>query len=268
MEDNVTDRSRYEPTPQYADYVLVGGGLTSATAAKTIRQQDPDGRIVVISAEPHVPYHRPPLSKEYLKGDLDFAEAQIASREDYQSQKIEVRTGVRASKLDTAAKTVRLDNGELIKFGRLCVATGASANPLDPQKTPGADARNVLTLRTVEDSDRMRSYLKANCSVVILGAGYVGMEVAAICRQKGLNVTIVDTHDRPWSKNTSVAFGTFLRRYYEMQGVRLLLNDSIREIDKDASGDAISVSVTSGAAMPCNFVVAGVGACLNLELLQ
>ncbi|MES2463928.1 MAG: FAD/NAD(P)-binding oxidoreductase, partial [Armatimonadota bacterium] len=257
-----------EPELTHAEYVLIGGGLCSATAAKSIREQDPDGRIVIVSAEKQFPYHRPPLSKEYLRGDADFSEAQIAGKDDYAAQKIEIWLGVRALKLNTETKTVTLDNGQSLTFEKLCIATGASAKPLDPDKIPGADAYNVLTLRTVGDSDVLRNHLTAGARAVVIGAGYIGMEVAAVCRQKGLEVTVIDSHDHPWSKNTSPSFGKFLQRYYETQGVRFLMQDGVREINKDSSGNAVSVLAKSGVTLPCDLVVAGVGAKLNLELLE
>ena len=259
------------PSPtstEHAEYVFIGGGLTNATAAKTLREKDTNGRIVIVSAESHVPYHRPPLSKEYLRGKADFADAQIAPAEDYASQKIELRLGVRATEIDVKNRSVTLDNGDILTFDKLCLATGASAKPLDPEKTPGADAYNVLKLRTVGDSDRLREHLRPDARVVVLGAGYIGMEVAAVARQKGLDVTVIDTNEHPWSKNTSPLFGDFLRRYYEAQGVRFLLKDSVAVINKDASGNATSVLTKSNVTIPCDFVVAGVGARLNLDLAQ
>lgn len=253
---------------EHADYVFIGGGLTNATAAKTLRERDPDGRIVIISAESHIPYHRPPLSKEYLRGEADFSDAQIAPGDDYAAQNIELRLGVRAADLDIKNRSVRLENGDTLTFDKLCLATGASAKPLDPEKTPGADAYNVLMLRTVEDSDHLRDHLRPDAHVVVLGAGYIGMEVAAVARQKGLEVTVIDTNDHPWSKNTSPTFGDFLRRYYEAQGVRFLLKDSVQVINKDARGNATSVLTKSNVTIPCSFVVAGVGAKLNLDLAQ
>ncbi|MBC8101088.1 MAG: NAD(P)/FAD-dependent oxidoreductase [Cytophagales bacterium] len=250
----------------HAEYVLIGGGLASATAAKAIRERDPGGRIVILSAESNVPYHRPPLSKEFLRGDSDFTEAQISPKEEYTTQNIELRLGVRATGLDLPTKTITLDSGETLSFDKLCIATGASAKPLDSAQTPGAGAPNVLTLRTREDSETLRGHLQPGARAVVIGAGYIGMEAAAVCRQKGLEVTIVDTNEHPWSKNTSAAFGGFLRRYFEAQGVRFLLKDGVTEIALDRSGKATGVKTKSGETVPCDFVVAGVGAKLNLDL--
>ena len=250
-------------------YLLVGGGLTNATAAFAIRERDGEGRIVLVSGENRLPYHRPPLSKEYLRSELDWAEAEVAPEAEYAAKKIDVLRGSRATSLDLTARTVTLSDGAVLRFDKLCIATGSSAKKPDPNEMPGADAPNVLTLRTRTDADKLRPFLVEGKRVVIIGAGYIGMEVAADCRAKGVEVAIIDTAKQPWGKFTSPAFGAFLQAYYEARGVQFYFDDGVAEIEKNTeTGLAQSVHTKSGADLTCDFVVAGVGAKLNLELVQ
>lgn len=246
-------------------YLLVGGGLANATAAQTLRERDPEGRILVVSAEPHGPYHRPPLSKEYLRGEAGWDQVLVAPEQDWTAKNIEVRTGSKATRLDTTAQTVVLDNGDTLRYEKLCLATGATPKPLDVE---GSKAPNVFLLRTRDDSDAIRTHLTPGARAVLIGAGYIGMEVAADCRQKGVEVTIVDNASQPWSKFASRAFGQFLRRYYESRGVRFVLDSGAREIVTGADGGATGVRTKSGEMLPCDFVVVGVGVALNTQLAQ
>ena len=249
-----------------AKYLIIGGGLAGATAAQTIRQHDTGGSILMVCDEPHLPYHRPPLSKEYLRREADFDAARIASEDDYRASRIEVRLDTRATAIDTAAKTATLSDGSTVAYEKLLMATGAGVRKLDPEETPGADAPNILYLRTVDDSDALRAAFAQGERVVVMGAGYIGMETAADAAQNGLEVTIVDTAGQPWGKNTSPDFGTFLQGYYEARGVKFLLNDGVTEFVLTANGSVKGVRTKSGQTLPCDFVIAGVGSKLNLDL--
>ena len=248
-----------------AKYVIIGGGLTGATAAKTIRHTDKHGTILLICGEEHLPYHRPPLSKEYLRGDAGWADARISTEDEYKQSDVQLLHGVRATNLDTSAKTITLADGRTVGYEKLCLATGASAKPLD---VPGADAPNVYMVRTVDDSDRLAAALIEGRSVVVVGSGYLGMETAAVARQKGLDVTVIGTSDRPWDKNTSPEFGKFLQAYYESQGVAFLNSDGVTEIGTGETGLAVSLTTKSGKKLVCDLVIAAVGAKLNLELAK
>ena len=139
---------------------------------------------------------------------------------------------------------------------------------LSPDEIPGADATNVLTLRTRTDADKIVPFLTDGKKAVLIGAGYIGMEVAADCRVKGVEASIIDTAGQPWGKFTSPEFGAFLQAYYEARGVKFFLNDGVAEIVKNADGQAERVRTKSGQSIPCDFVIAGVGSQLNTELLK
>ena len=256
------------PGKDVVEYLFIGGGLANATAAQEVRARDADGRIVIIAAETHLPYHRPPLSKEYLRGEVGWDEALVAKEADWAEKRIEVRTGTRAAALNTTTREVALDTGETLTYEKLCLATGATPKRLSPDDVPGAAAPNVHVLRTRDDSDALRGYLRPGARAVLIGAGYIGMEVAADCRQKGVEVTVVDTAPQPWGRFASPAFGGFLQRYYEKNGVRFLLNDGVKEIVTDARGDATAVRTKSDQHLPADFVLVGIGVSLNLELAK
>ena len=229
-------------------YVLIGGGLTSATAAENIRKFDTDGTILIVGSEPHPPYNRPPLSKEYLRGEAAAGDVlPVQSAAWYLDNHVRLMTGTTAVGADTAAKTVTLSGGETVGYEKLLVATGSSPRKLD---IPGADRPNVCMLRTWEDCDRINAHLGGK--VVLVGGGYIGVEVAADFLQKGGQATIIDPNDQLWSKFTSPEYGAFLKAKLEAAGAEIVLGDEVAEITstgvktkagKSVSGDLVLVAV-------------------------
>jgi NADPH-dependent 2,4-dienoyl-CoA reductase/sulfur reductase-like enzyme len=247
------------------EYVLVGGGVASLFAAQNIRERDAQGSILILKAEQRPPYERPPLSKDLLLDPSKPAESAYLQPDDfYPKNRIELRKSTRATALDTAAKRVTLEGGDTIRYGKLLLATGSEARPLD---VPGAaDRTNLYTLRRLDDSLAIREAIGRGGRVVIVGAGYIGMEVGADACVRGLDVTIVAPDTYPWSRFASERFGKFLQRYYEGQGVRFLLGDQVASIE--GTGSATEVVTKNGRRLAADFVIAGVGAKLNLELAK
>lgn len=247
------------------DYVLVGGGVASVWAAQNIRETDKTGKIALIGAEAHPPYDRPPLSKGMIKNDAVTPDDAYSKYDDfYPKNDIDLHKSTRVIALDPQARTVTLDNGETFAYGKLLLATGSRARLLD---VPGAHRPNVHPLRTIEDSLAIREAAKQSQRVVLIGSGYIGMEVAADLRDRGLEVTIVSPDKTPWAKFASEKFGTFLRGYYEAKGVQFVLGDVVASIEgEDAGGPAHTVVTKSGQRLAADFVVTGVGAELNTEL--
>jgi len=237
-----------------ARYVLVGGGLASATAAENIRKHDGDGSILLIGAEKHPPYHRPPLSKEYLRGEAradDVLPVQPASW--YTENNVTLLLGTKAAGADTAAKTVTLDNGDTVTYEKLLIATGSSPKTLE---VPGADGPNVRTLRTWEDSDALRAHLGQK--IVLVGGGYIGVEVAADFVTKGGKATIIEPTDHLWSKFASPQYGAFLKKKLEAAGAEVILGDEVTEITP------IGVKTKAGKMVDGDCVLVGVGVKPNL----
>src|SRR3954471_784928 len=169
-------------------FVIVGASLAGAKAAETLREEGFDGRVVLIGSESARPYERPPLSKEYLRGEAD-GRPYVHDEDYYAEHDIDLRLGTTVSALDPGAGTVTLDGGETLSFDRLLLTTGAEPRRLP---VPGDDLDGVYYLRTVEDSDRLRARLESGGRLVVVGAGWIGSEVGASARQKGLDVTVVD----------------------------------------------------------------------------
>src|SRR5215204_4216081 len=155
-------------------FIIVGAGLAGAKAAETLREEGFDGRVVLVGAEPERPYERPPLSKEYLRGEAD-AKPYVHAESFYAEHEIELRTATAVERLDPHAGEVALSGGETLRFDRLLLATGAEPRRLP---VPGADLDGVAYLRTTADSDAIRERLGAGCSLVTIGAGWIGAEVA------------------------------------------------------------------------------------------
>jgi 3-phenylpropionate/trans-cinnamate dioxygenase ferredoxin reductase subunit len=249
------------------DYVLVGGGLACVWAAQSIREHDTDGKVVIIGEEPHPPYDRPPLSKNLLTDD-DMTPDDPYSKLDewYPNNNIELHTKTRVTGIDRAASTVSLDDGRTIGYGKLLLATGAHPLPL---KAPGADRTGVFLLRSLDQALAIRTALQNSRRVVIVGAGYIGIEVAAAARTRGLEVTVIEPADQPWPKFASEKLGAFVRKYYEDQGVQFAFGDLVASIEGEGeSGPVNAVTTKSGKRIAADMVVAGVGAAPNAELAR
>jgi len=238
-----------------AKYALVGGGLASAKAAEAIRKYDNDGPILIIGSEPHAPYHRPPLSKEYLRGE-DGADSllPILSLEWYETNRVTLLTGTKATGADTGAKTITLDDGDTVSYEKMLVATGSAPKPLD---VPGGDGPNVRTLRTKDDSEAIRAHLGQK--LILVGGGYIGVEVASDFLETGGKATIIEPTDQLWSKFASPTYGAFLKDKLEAAGAEIILGDEVTEVT------LTGVRTRSGRTIDGDFVVAGVGVKPNLE---
>ncbi len=241
----------------HSDYLLVGGGLASATAAETIRKHDPAGSVLIVGAERRLPYNRPPLSKEYLRGEAGESDVLIKPAEWYRDNHIEVKAGIKATGADTAAKTVTLDNGEIVGYDKLLLATGSTPKTLD---VPGADGPNVHVLRTWDDSDKIKAHLGQR--IILVGGGYIGVEVAADFLQKGGQAVIVEPTDHLWSKFASPEYGAFLKDKLQAAGADVILGDEVTQIT------AHGVLTKGGRSLDGDLILAAVGVKPNLDLAK
>jgi len=235
-------------------FVIVGASLAGAKAAETLREEGFDGRIVLIGAESLRPYERPPLSKDYLRGETEQEKVHVHSEAYYGEHDIDLRLGREVSRLDTGSREATLDDGETLRYDRLLLATGAEPRRLP---IPGADLDGVLYLRTVPDSDRIRERLDRGGSLVVVGAGWIGAEVAASARQRGMEVTIVEPMSVPLERVLGPEMGAFYRDVHADQGVRLLLGTGVEGFE---GGTAVErVRTNDGQTLDCDAVVVGVG---------
>jgi 3-phenylpropionate/trans-cinnamate dioxygenase ferredoxin reductase subunit len=235
-------------------YVVVGASLAGAKAAETLRAEGFDGRVVLIGAEHERPYERPPLSKEYLRGEAERDTIYVHDEGFYAEHDIELRLGCRATSLNTTAREVGLDNGEWLRYDRLLLATGAEPRRL---KVPGSELDGVLYLRSVEDSDRLRQRLDRGGKVVVIGAGWIGAEVAASARLRGLEVTVVDPLGVPLQRVLGDEVGGIYRDIHTDHGVQMLLGTGVEALEGTTSVQRVRTS--DGRALECDFVVVGVG---------
>src|SRR5262249_6370609 len=170
-------------------FVIVGAGLAGAKAAETLREEGFDGRVVLLGAEPHRPYERPPLSKDYLRGESGRDGAFVHPEEFYAEKDIELRQSTPARAIDLGAREIQLEGRDLLAYSKLLLAPGAAPRVLP---LPGSDLEGVHYLRTFENSDTLREAIEQGGHAVVIGAGWIGSEVAASARTKGMEVTIVE----------------------------------------------------------------------------
>jgi 3-phenylpropionate/trans-cinnamate dioxygenase ferredoxin reductase component len=245
-------------------FVIVGAGMAGGKAAETLREEGFDGRIVLLGAEPDRPYERPPLSKDYLRGEADRTAVYL--QEDpgwYEQHDVELRMSTPVASLDVAGRAVVLDGGERVDYDALLLTTGAEPKRLP---VPGADLPGVHVLRTVEDSDTLRAVLDAGGRLVVVGAGWIGCEVAASARQRGLEVTVVEPLSLPLERVLGPELGIFYRDVHVDKGVQFRLADSVAAIE--GAGRAERVRTNDGATLDCDAVVIGVGVAPRTALAE
>lgn len=250
--------------PDAPTFVIVGASLAGARAAEALRGGGFTGRLVLVGAEHELPYERPPLSKGYLLGDQERDSAFVFPRAWYAEHDVELRLGVRATGLDTAAHEVTLAGGERLRYDRLLITTGSAVRRLD---VPGADAEGVHYLRELADSDALKAALEQAPRVVVIGAGWIGLEVAAAARQKGAEVTVVEVAALPLQRVLGDEVATVFRDLHVAHGVQFRLGTGIREI-RTKGGRAVAVVTADGEELPADLVVAGVGIRPATELAE
>jgi 3-phenylpropionate/trans-cinnamate dioxygenase ferredoxin reductase subunit len=242
-------------------HVIVGASLAGAKAAETLREEGFEGRVVLIGAEEERPYERPPLSKDYLRGEAEREKVYVHEEGFYPEHDIELRLGRTAVSIDTAGRELELDGGERLGYDRLLLATGAEPRRL---QIPGADLDGVFYLRSVQDSDALRERLDRGGAVVVVGAGWIGAEVAASARQRGLDVTVVEPAALPLERVLGAEVGAIYRDIHSDHGVRMLLGTGVEAFEGDGAVERVRTS--DGQVVDCDFVVVGVGVQPRTEL--
>ena len=232
----------------YAAKELAGRGLNS-------------GELLIISADDALPYERPPLSKGFLSGKESEAGILINNPEWYRQQGVDVRLQTVIETVDVQNKRLQATSGETFEFETLLIATGARARKLD---CPGNDLPNVFYLRSLDDSRKIRASAESCKQAVVLGGGFIGMEVAAVLAQKNIETTLILREDRVWSRVFTAPMSGFFERYYISRGVQLLKRESVVRLE--GKGRVSTAVLSSGRTIPCDLVVAGVGATPVSEL--
>jgi 3-phenylpropionate/trans-cinnamate dioxygenase ferredoxin reductase component len=242
-------------------HVIVGASLAGARAAETLRTEGFAGRVVLIGAEHERPYERPPLSKDYLRGEAGREKVYVHEEGFYEEHDIELRLGRTATRLDTSNRELELDDGERLRYDRLLLTTGAEPRRL---KIPGGDLDGVLYLRSVRDSDALRARLDRGGAVVVVGAGWIGAEVAASARQRGLEVTMIEPASVPLERVLGAELGAVYHDIHSDRGVRMLLGTGVEAFEGDKAVERVRTS--DGRELRCDFVVVGVGVQPRIQL--
>ena len=244
-------------------YLIIGGGLAASEAAKQLRSSDPQGTITLISDELHVPYDRPPLSKEFLRGEKVPTDLLFDPESYFHDHHISLKLGVAVHGLDPSTKTVSLANGEAMGFEKALLATGGRPVRLT---LPGSELPSVHYLRTIEDASAIASWAGQGKRAVVIGAGFIGMEVAASLTQRGVHVTVVEAQPHIWPRFVDSTLAGAFQNFCTSKGVAFHTNETVLELR--GTDRVSSVKTKSGKEFPCDLVCIGVGIVPNVELAQ
>lgn len=243
-------------------YLIIGGGLAGGSAVRAIRQADSEGRLMLVTEESYPPYDRVPLSKTYLLGKFKRERLFLLKPDQFDPFRTEIRTRTRAVGLDLAARTVALDSGELVRFQRLLLATGGRPRRLN---IPGSDLQGIYYLRTIDDSDAIRSEAHPGRRAAIIGGSFIGCEVAVALHQLGVQVTIFEVEPLLFGRVFDATVARALTDFIRSKGIAVETGASIvRFTERD--GRVGGVELADGRVFEADFAVVGIGIVLNTEL--
>jgi 3-phenylpropionate/trans-cinnamate dioxygenase ferredoxin reductase component len=242
-------------------FVIVGASLAGAKAAQELRDRGFDGEITLIGSEPERPYERPPLSKDYLRGESEREKAYVHPAEFYEEHAITLLTEATVTKLDASGSRVLLEDGRELVYDRLLLTTGAEPRRIS---IPGAELEGIYYLRTLADCDVIRARLDAGARLAVVGAGWIGTEVAASARQRGLEVSVIDPLRLPYEPILGDEIGEFYRDVHVQHGVAMLLGLGVEAFEGD--GTVRRVRTDDGTNVECDFVVVAVGVAPRTDL--
>ena len=246
-----------------ADFVVIGAGLTGASAAIALRKYSVDAQVVLIGEEDQAPYERPPLSKGYLRGEQPLEKLLVRPPEFYAQQGIDTMFGARAERIDAAQRIVHLEGDRRVPFDRLLIATGVR-NRRPP--IPGIDLPGVHQLRTIREATRLRADMRPGRRAVVVGMGFIGCEVAAALRHSQVEVVSIDPGPTPLARALGETVGATLASVHASYGVHTIYNDRVQAFE--GTGRIARVITAAGLRIPCDFVVVGVGVEPVVDLLD
>ncbi|MBS3784470.1 MAG: FAD-dependent oxidoreductase [Anaerolineae bacterium] len=244
-------------------YVIIGGGLAGGKAVDGIRQFDEEGTVALVTQEAHRPYERPPLSKEYLRGEADLDRVYVDDPGHYDEEDADILMGTRATRLDPAEQTVSLEDGRELAYEKLLLATGGRAWQLP---IPGNDLENVFTLRTIEDAEQMRDAAGEGKHALIMGGSFIGSEVAASLRQLGTQVTMIFPESRLLERIVPVELSDLMFAVYRDEGIDVLPGTVSDRLEGE--GQVRRAVLDNGETVDIDLVVMGVGIRLNTGLAE
>jgi 3-phenylpropionate/trans-cinnamate dioxygenase ferredoxin reductase subunit len=237
--------------------VIIGGGQAAFACAAKLRALADMRPITIISGEAAYPYQRPPLSKKYLLGEMTLDRLMFRPAEWYAENAVEILTGIRATSIDGAAKTVSLSTGETLSYGKLAFATGSTPRNL-PQSLTGGLA-GIFTIRSFADADHLRPHMQAGQRLLVVGGGYIGLEAASVARHLGLEVTLVEAADRILARVASPATAAIFRDIHRARGVEIIEGVGLAALTGD-NGLVSGATLSDGRTLAVDLVIAGIGA--------
>jgi 3-phenylpropionate/trans-cinnamate dioxygenase ferredoxin reductase subunit len=244
--------------------VIVGTGQAGGWAAQTLRKEGFDGKVVLIGDEPHPPYERPPLSKAVLSGDTPVESTHLTSMEAFEKLGLDWRPNVRVGSIDRVGRQVLLSTGEQIGYDKLILCNGGRARRLN---IPGADLPGVFTLRNIDDARALSAVLLPGKDIVVVGGGWIGLEVAATARKKGMNVTVVEAMTRLCERTVPPEISDYLSRLHSRHGTRVILGTGVAAFARRADGRLVA-ALGDGRELACDAIVVGIGLIPNDELAR
>jgi 3-phenylpropionate/trans-cinnamate dioxygenase ferredoxin reductase component len=245
------------------DFLLIGGGLASAHCAAELRKRGAEGPVLLVGREPEPPYERPPLSKEYLRGEAERADAHVHSPSWYEQNGVELKSGCNVLALDAAARTAKLQGGEEVAFEQALIATGANVNIL---RVEGAENEGIHYLRAFGNSDAIRADAEAAERVALIGGSYIGCEVAASLTAQGTRCTVLMQEEVALSRTFGADAGRWFQQRMEAQGVEFHGGEELEAFEGD--GRVAAVVAKSGLTIECDAVVVGAGVRPDATLAQ
>ncbi len=241
--------------------VIVGGGQAAAQAVQSLRQQSFAGPITLLSDEPYPPYQRPPLSKKYFAGELPRERLLLRPAAFYAEKGVSLEQNARVEELDVAGRRVRLRDGRTLAYDRLLLTTGSRVRKLE---VPGATLPGLHYVRTIADVDGITSSLREGTRVLLIGAGFIGLEIAAVARQRGFEVTVLEAAERVMSRAVSVEVAAFYEARHRDAGVAVHTGAAVAALR--GAQQVTAVETADGRVFPCDVVIVGIGIVPNVEL--
>jgi len=243
--------------------LIIGGGQAGLSAAAELRKRKYEGPVTILTAEDAIPYQRPPLSKAYLSGEMPLERLWLKPEAWFEKTDVAVRTGVRAAAIDRGAGEIITEAGERLGYDHLILATGGQARRIP---LPGADLPGVFVLRTLAEADALSDALKTARKLVIIGAGYIGLEVAASARKRGLEVTVLEAADRPMARTASPLLSGWFGAIHRGYGVDLQVSAPVEAITGETH--ATGVRLADGEDIPADLVLVAAGLTPNVDLAE
>ncbi|PLU72765.1 ferredoxin reductase, partial [Sinorhizobium medicae] len=243
--------------------VIIGGGQAGGRVAQILANSSADFHISLIGREPHPPYNRPPLSKGVLLAKSGFEDCAIWREGDGAAGKIRFHASVAAKMIDTGAKNVGLDDGRVIEYDKLVLATGSRVRRVS---MPGADCSGVYMLRTFDDAVKIAKQFHSGLRLVVVGGGFIGLEIAAAARTRGLHTVVVEATNRLLSRIAPQSIGDALARHHEQAGVSFRVGCMVERLISTRSGKLKSALLSNGETIPCDLAIVGVGVTADTEL--